>query len=203
MGTRNLTAAIIDGEFKLAQYGQWDGYPEGQGATALAFLRSADLEAFKDKLRKCRWSTDEYIAEVNATPNWPKVYPHMSRDAGAEVLQMIADSPDGLTLADQRGFAGDSLFCEWAYLIDFDKNLFVAFKGFNKTPVPSGWFPSGAPWLEHSGEYEPVMPIKAWPLDALPDEQEFIAALSPSDEDEKPETYWAEQMNKLLEQVSQ
>lgn len=31
MGTRNLTCVVLDGEFKVAQYGQWDGYPEGSG----------------------------------------------------------------------------------------------------------------------------------------------------------------------------
>lgn len=28
MGTRHLTAVVIDGDYKVAQYGQWDGYPE-------------------------------------------------------------------------------------------------------------------------------------------------------------------------------
>ena len=27
MGTRNLTCVFKDGEYKVAQYGQWDGYP--------------------------------------------------------------------------------------------------------------------------------------------------------------------------------
>ena len=27
MGTRNLTAVYLDGEYKIAQYGQWDGLP--------------------------------------------------------------------------------------------------------------------------------------------------------------------------------
>lgn len=31
MGTRNLTAVYLDGQYKVAQYGQWDGYPEGRG----------------------------------------------------------------------------------------------------------------------------------------------------------------------------
>lgn len=38
MGTRHLIAAVIDGEYKIAQYGQWDGDPEGQGLTVLDFL---------------------------------------------------------------------------------------------------------------------------------------------------------------------
>ena len=52
MGTRNLTAVYIDGEYKVAQYGQWDGYPEGQGLTALHFLRDEmDAEKFKTAVR--------------------------------------------------------------------------------------------------------------------------------------------------------
>lgn len=31
MGTRNLTAVYLDGEYKIAQYGQWDGYPKDKG----------------------------------------------------------------------------------------------------------------------------------------------------------------------------
>jgi len=32
MGTRHLSMAYNKGgEVKVAQYGQWDGYPEGQG----------------------------------------------------------------------------------------------------------------------------------------------------------------------------
>ena len=38
MGTRNLTVVFMDGEYKVAQYGQWDGYPEGQGITCFNFL---------------------------------------------------------------------------------------------------------------------------------------------------------------------
>jgi len=31
MGTRHLICAKINNEYKLSQYGQWDGYPSGQG----------------------------------------------------------------------------------------------------------------------------------------------------------------------------
>ena len=43
MGTRHMVGVVLDGDFKIAQYGQWDGYPEGQGKTVLDFLRKADI----------------------------------------------------------------------------------------------------------------------------------------------------------------
>ena len=44
MGTRNLTMVINqEGETKVAQYGQWDGYPSGVGASVLSFLKNKEL----------------------------------------------------------------------------------------------------------------------------------------------------------------
>ena len=43
MGTRNLTIVRNkEGIIRVAQYGQWDGYPEGQGITALNFIKNKD-----------------------------------------------------------------------------------------------------------------------------------------------------------------
>jgi hypothetical protein len=39
MGTRNLTAVYFKGEFRIAQYGQWDGYISGSGWGILEFLK--------------------------------------------------------------------------------------------------------------------------------------------------------------------
>ena len=37
MGTRNLTCVVLDGKYVVSSYGQWDGYPSGQGKTILNF----------------------------------------------------------------------------------------------------------------------------------------------------------------------
>lgn len=49
MGTRNLTVVINNGKPCIAQYGQWDGYPQGQGYTIFDFLSNADLSQFRKK----------------------------------------------------------------------------------------------------------------------------------------------------------
>lgn len=65
MGTRNLTAVYLDGQYKVAQYGQWDGYPEGQGITVLTFLRDKmDLELFKEALRNSSYIPSEELTAL-------------------------------------------------------------------------------------------------------------------------------------------
>lgn len=200
MGTRHLIAAVIDGDFKLAQYGQWDGYPDGQGADVLTFVRDMDADAFAQKLRACHWLSKDEKDAVNATADWHKVYPHLSRDAGSGVLDMIAASDAGLGLIDMRGFAGDSLFCEWGYVVDFDSKTLEVYRGFNGTPTAAdSRFPSGADWLEHTDGYEPIRLVKRFAFDALPTNEEFVAVLENEDD---AEINWGGQMSKLISDVS-
>lgn len=64
MGTRNLTMVIQDHETKIAQYGQWDGYPEGQGLTILSFLEEKEnMQKLKELLSKIRFENEQDIKE--------------------------------------------------------------------------------------------------------------------------------------------
>ena len=140
MGTRNLTAVYVDGEYKIAQYGQWDGYPEGQGKTCLNFAKKVladknSREAFADKVRACSWITNEEIDRINdeirsaGIKNWAMVWPELSRDTCADILVLVEKSENGLKLQNNITFAADSLFCEWAWVIDLDAGTFETFKG--------------------------------------------------------------------------
>lgn len=157
MGTRHLIAVAIDGEYKVAQYGQWDGYFEGQGVDVLNFLKNVDYNEFKNQVRNLTWITPEDIETINDNNNWYKDFPWLSRDAGADILNYVVKNNGNIKLKNSIGFAGDSLFCEYAYVIDLDKDTFEIYAGFNEQPTPvDSRFPSGAAWLEKTDGYHPV-----------------------------------------------
>ena len=139
MGTRNLTAVYLDGQYKVAQYGQWDGYPEGQGITVLTFLRDKmDLELFKEALRNSSYIPSEeltalwkqYGADENGlvtmedSDRMMEDHPEFSRNTGAGILEMVQNHSEGMKLQDSIDFAADGLFCEWAWVIDLDAGTF-------------------------------------------------------------------------------
>lgn len=189
MGTRHLIAVQLDGDYKIAQYGQWDGYPDGQGLTVLNFLKTANLEAFRDKLRKTRFATEDEINQfwVNAGANpdsdfvsmdvankVKQTHPEVSRDTGARILEVVLSTPfsEQLLLSDHREFAQDGLFCEWAYVIDLDAGKLEVYTGFHKEDVTEGRF-QGKTNPDMSG-YGPIQLQKTYDLDDLPDEETFI-----------------------------
>lgn len=151
MGTRNLTCVISGGKHCIAQYGQWDGYPSGQGTNILDFLHNGNVDALKINAPKCVFlRRDEYkemwrefgvdidasgFVDMETSDKFHEKYPQLNRDVASNILKMVASSENGLKLWDDYNFAADSLFCEWAYVIDFDKDTFEVYKGFNTKPL--------------------------------------------------------------------
>ena len=178
MGTRHLIAVQLGGEYKVAQYGQWDGYPSCTGVDVLDFLRGVDISAFEDKASKCKFATEDQLAQLNEI-DWKNYYPQFSRDVGSDVLKLIMKEPDGILLVNSIDFAKDSLFCEWAYVIDLDTGLLEVFKGFNTQPVAEDARFNGAP----DGEYCPVRLKCVFDIKNLPPKDDFLAALKKEDEE--------------------
>lgn len=179
MGTRNLTMVVINNETKIAQYGQSDGYPEGQGLTVLKFLRNSNIELFKNRLNEVRFLSPDEI-EAITDRQFDSTYNHLSREHGAEILQLVMQGAN--ELRDSSGFAADSLFCEWAYVVDFDKNTLEVYTGFNKTPLAeTERFYS---LQKDSEEYKPVRLAQTFDLNALPTDKDFIAAFIEQEEAE-------------------
>lgn len=196
MGTRNLTVVVSDDQIKVAQYGQWDGYPEGQGATALNFLRETNLDEFKEKLKNISFFTEEEAEKEDEMGGVYDRRPYLSRDLGAQILYAIRDGK--YTRSSYKGdkdytvkvdklvngfdFGYDSLFCEWVYVIDLDKGVFELYEGFNKSDNIEGLWATNKSQVEGSKDYKAITRVKSFPLDSLPTEDEFLNEFSDDDE---------------------
>lgn len=194
MGTRGLYCAVVDGEIKVAQYGQWDAYPSGQGFTMLKFVQDMvannRVEDFKTALRQVKSATQEEIEQIwkNAGADGSglvsmdianivrKNQPQFSRDTCAEVMQLVLDG-SAKQVHLQTDFAADSLFCEWAYVIDMDNGVLEAYKGFQEKEHKEGRF--SHLWDKdndrRSEKYYPVALVATFDFRALPDKDTFVA----------------------------
>ena len=193
MGTRNLTCVVVEGEMKVAQYGRLGGYLSGQGKTIVDFLArmsKSDLAAFAENVRKCTWidpkeverriksvgSEDGWMT-LDQSAQWAAKWPELSRDTGGGILALIAESPR--ELQDEHEFAAHSLFCEWAYVVDFDAKVLEIYEGFQKTAHSKGRFHKLDIKQGHPGDtqYYPVKLVKKLPFKKLAKEfTTFVAA---------------------------
>lgn len=173
MGTRGLTIVVSEGRHRIAQYGQWDHHPVGVGETVLKFCRKflstpEARDAFRKKLTTCRFGTQEEFEADGAVlgEDFVRKYPTLDRDMGGYVLEHVMSVPGEHILRDSLDFAGDSLFCEWVYVVDLDAETFEVFKGFNEKPLgPEDRFVD----LDRpSPKYHPVRLIERFSLSDLP-----------------------------------
>ncbi len=172
MGTRNLTCVYMNGEYKVAQYGHWDGYPEVLGVTILTFLKSVNMESFKDAVSKV-----SFLTKANR-----KLMPDYDWTKDGEILNRIVF--DGVTKVENSiDFAKDSRLCEWAYVIDLDTNKFEVYRGFNKEPLSaSDRFYFNGETAEDSDGYYPIKKIADFYLNNLPIEEDFLWMVEDEDE---------------------
>ncbi|AEO65721.1 8864f935-279e-4920-8fd5-1341344e408c [Thermothielavioides terrestris] len=165
MGTRHLICIFWKGKWYLAQYGQFDGYPEGQGVKIINFLSVArNVENLKAGLEHIYEPTSEELdaiweeceawdANRRAQQQQPssifernmyginQLYPSLARDTSAGILGIIARAaqteeedraekkPKKIPVHLELEFANDTLFCEWVYVIDLDKEVLEVYGG--------------------------------------------------------------------------
>jgi len=144
MGTRNLTVVKdLQGTTKIAQYGQWDGYPSYSGIKALEFLRGENNQyKLFSKLSNVEFVSDEevdvlYNASKSST-DWENKdflneYPGLHRDTGVGILEIVANSMGPIKTVDNSEFQNDKLFCEGIYEVDFSTGKFISI--YNDTVV--------------------------------------------------------------------
>jgi hypothetical protein len=135
MGTRNLTVVKnAMGTTKIAQYGQWDGYPSYTGIKALEFLRDEyNQQLLEAKLDVVEFVSDEEVDKLYKqfeTTDWENkdflnAYPGLHRDTGIGILEVVAKASGVIKSVDNSEFRNDELFCEGIYEIDFQSKKFI------------------------------------------------------------------------------
>lgn len=68
-------------------------------------------------------------------------------------------------IIDSVAFAGDSLCCEYGYLINFDDETLEVYKGFNENPAVGRF----ANFDRRHNEYYPITLVGKYPWSSLPD----------------------------------
>lgn len=144
MGTRHITVVRANKEVKVAQYGQWDGYPSGQGQTIADFLKIVDLKKFKKQVLALKKHTKKSVDKIFREAGWDgksewvsgdvsdkknKAHPELDRDHGARILQMIHDGIvtkvklDPTFDAKTGKIPEDDIWIEYWYELDLDKEM--------------------------------------------------------------------------------
>jgi hypothetical protein len=136
MGTRNLTVVKnLEGTTKIAQYGQWDGYPSYSGIQALNFLRDkVNRDNLLVELQNVEFIDEEEANAIyesfdhddNDSTKYLMAYPGLHRDTGIGILEVVANATKTIKTIDNTEFANDKLFCEGIYEVDFSTNKFIS-----------------------------------------------------------------------------
>ncbi|KAH8704016.1 hypothetical protein BGW36DRAFT_287068 [Talaromyces proteolyticus] len=160
MGTRSLICIFYKGRFMVAQYTQFDGYLEGQGWSILKFLvvhgnidrlkagmefvSIIDRERLTQLVSGHGYTTSDHSGQMVCECGAPQPFsgpgtcvpPSLSRMTGANILNMIASASDQSYLPVTLGleFVNDGLFCEFAYCVDLDADVFEIFAGCVEKP---------------------------------------------------------------------
>ena len=184
MSTRGAVGFRLNGVDKIT-YNHSDSYPSGLGQDVLDFLsgyfKKGTISGLKKKVNKI-----ELIdAKVEPTLEQQERYKKYA-DTGVSSGKLsewyvllrnlqgsLKDFLDAGVMNDGSKFLSDSLFCEWAYIVNLDDETLEVYKGFNEKPNGKGRYAKNAvlpPPTETGYQYKyyPVTLKKTYPLSKLP-----------------------------------
>lgn len=186
MGTRGLTGFVLDNQIK-ASYQQFDSYPTGVGLTVLSFARGltdlVDLRRQVSKLKVVPEQGKPTKAQRDALTKRAGITVEEGED-WYWALRSTQGQPARILesgyILDSADFGKDSLFCEWAYLINTDDSTLEVYEGFQEEPHSAGrWaLPEGVtpePSYEGGASYYPVKLVATFRLSALPSDEDWEA----------------------------
>lgn len=144
MGTRGLYGFRKNGEDKLT-YNHFDSYPDWLGRKVVEFCKETSIEEMNKIFDKI------VLVDENVKPTRTQILECIKYYDNSVSTQSVEDwycllrdaqgnlnaYKDGLEyMIDNQEFIKDSLFCEFAYIINLDTNCLEFYLGFQKEPCP-------------------------------------------------------------------
>jgi len=190
MGTRGAVGFKIGDQLKVT-YNHFDSYPDGLGKDVVAFCRQVGKLSGWEKLKELVKAVKMVEEDVKPSKALQKRYKKFSDTNVSEqtleewyVLLRKCQMAGGLKaiyagqvshMIESAKFLKDSLFCEYAYIIDLDNMKLMFFEGFNKTPDDNSPLPfpqedcyKDEPDYPNKKAYYPVRFVGSCSLNKIP-----------------------------------
>ncbi len=142
MGTRGLVGIKVNGKYS-GYYNHFDSYPDGLGHGMIEFVKKLDASNIETMKYNCE---NLIIVEANSEPTKEEIdkycqfsnskvrsgtdwYSLLRNIQGADYLDAILRGKLSHIFND-IGFIRDSLFCEYAYILNLDELTLDFYRGF-------------------------------------------------------------------------
>lgn len=139
MGTRGAIGFRLGAKDKVI-YNHFDSYPTGIGYCVFNFMKHMNLATIRDKVKAIKL-VNEHEKPNDLDIQRLKKYANLgvSEQSYSDWYCLLHRAQGNLQayldcgyMIDNQNFLKDSLFCEWAYIINLDESVLEIYKGFNK-----------------------------------------------------------------------
>ena len=176
MGTRGCWGFYQEKQEKVA-YNNSDSYPSFLGNKILKFIQEQKIEGLKninDNLQLIKEEDLEKIIDNQTICKVEQFLPlssqfkeNLTYQALSEEIndQLVLINQGFPILYDSYDFLFDSLFCEYAYIINLDNQTLEFYRGFNKQRIPNaigGRYSNKT--YDRAREYFGIILLKEYPL---------------------------------------
>lgn len=146
MGTRGAYGFFKDGINKVS-YNHFDSYPSGLGAEVMEFIKATPDDQLGEVFSSIVMVNENDMPTVEQIDQCKKF---ANLNVGSQRIDdwycLLREAQGNLSslrnglryMIDNKDFLADSLFCEWAYIINLDTRKLEVYKGFNKSANGKG-----------------------------------------------------------------
>jgi len=180
MSTRGAYGFYRGGKEKVT-YNHFDSYPTGLGKDVIVFIgdtSNEELNDISDKIKLVNGNKEATLKQIEECKEFSDT--HVSTGKLTEWYCLLRNAQGELGafkkglkyMVDGKSFLNDSLYCEWAYIINLDTSVLEIYKGFNKNKNAKGryarnWDKTNEKEKENSDVYYGVELLKEIPLDEI------------------------------------